>query len=143
MRPTIDDRDHELITTRSTTLAGRTTPQVGDFVDFANGVTRRISHLWTDWPEPTIQASDGGSFYLGTTGCSFSGGLYPGIPAERFTPTEERREGSAWLFHHDYPSAYSGVYFTVSFRVWRCEHAAETYLRGIEEQGHLPHNQKE
>ena len=131
MRPTLDDRDREIIATRSAALAVRTTPQVGDFVDFANGITRRISHLWTDWPDPTIQTSDGGSFYLGTTGCSFSGGLYPGIPADLFTPTDERREGSAWLFHHDDAEAYNGVYFTVPFRVWRCEQAAETYLRGI------------
>ena len=144
MRPTLDDRDREIIATRSAALAARTIPQVGDFVDFANGITRRISHLWPDWPDPTIQTSDGGSFYLGTTGCSvsgsfylgttgcsFSGGLYPGIPADLFTPTDERREGSAWLFHHDDAEAYNGVYFTVPFRVWRCEQAAETYLRGI------------
>ena len=131
MHPTIDDRDREIIATRSATLAAQTTPQVGDFVDFANGVTRRISHPWPDWPDPTIQTSDNGSFYLGTTGCSFSGGLYPGIPAERFTPTEERREGSAWLFHHDCSSAHNGVYFTIPFRVWRCERDTETYLRGI------------
>ena len=131
MRPAIDDRDRELITTRSATLAARTTPQVGDFVDFTNGITRRISHLWTAWPDPSIQTSDNGSFYLAAGACSFSGGLYPGIPAELFTPTDERREGSAWLFHHDDAEAYNGVYFTVPFRVWRCEQAAETYLRGI------------
>ena len=131
MQPTVDDRDRALIATRSAALGARATPQVGDFVDFSNGVTRRISHLWTDWPDPTIQTSDNGSFYLGTTGCSFSGGLYPGIPADLFTPTEQRREGSAWLFHHDYPTAHNGVYFTVPFRVWRCERDAETYLRGI------------
>ena len=131
MRPTIDDRDHELIATRSVALAARTTPQVGDFVDFANGVTRRISHCWTTWPDPTIQTSDNGSFYLGSEGYSFSGGLYPGIPAEIFAPTDERREGSAWLFHHDYATAHNGVYFTVPFRVWNCAREAETYLRGI------------
>ena len=131
MRPSIDDRDREVIATRSATLAARATPQVGDFVDFTNGVTRRISYLWTDWPEPTIQTSDNGSFYLGTTGCSFSGGLYPGIPADLFTPTDERRAGSAWLFHHDDAMAHNGVDFTVSFRVWRCAQAAETYLRGL------------
>lgn len=131
MRPTIDDCDRELIATRSTTLAARTTPQVGDFVDFANGVTRRVSHLWTHWPDPTIQTSDNGSFYLGSDGCSFSGGLYPGLPAELFTLTDERREGSAWLFHHDNATAHNGVYFTVPFRVWHCAHEAETCLRGI------------
>lgn len=131
MRPTIDNRDRELIATRSAVLATLPTPQVGDFVDFANGITRRISHLWTHWPEPTIQTSDNGSFYLSSDGCSFSGGLYPGIPAELFTPTEERRDGSAWLFHHDYATAHNGVAFTIPFRVWRCTHEAETYLRGI------------
>ena len=131
MRPTIDDRDRALIATRSTALAARATPQVGDFVDFTNGITRRISHLWTHWSPPDIQTSDNGSFYLGNQGCSFSGGLYPAIPAELFTPTEERRDGSAWLFHHDSATAHNGVYFTVPFRVWRCAREAETYLRGI------------
>jgi hypothetical protein len=34
--------------------------------------------------------------------------------------TDERRDGTAWVFHHDQKQAYNGVYFTTAFRVYEC-----------------------
>jgi len=94
-------------------------PDIGDYIDFADGVTRRISHVWT-FGNLTVQTSDGGSFYLGDGYCSFSGGLHPGIATDTLTLTGNTREGSVWFFHHDFTTAHNGVYTTMPFAVYTC-----------------------
>jgi hypothetical protein len=51
---------------------------------------------------------------------SFSGGLYPGIPAHLFTRTNETMKGYAWFFHHDYRCANNGITVQVECPVWEC-----------------------
>ena len=132
MRPTFDARDEALRQARMAAMATLNGPQVGDFVEFPHGITRRISHLW-DWDQGNdatmqIQTSTGGSYHLLSIGmCSFSGGLYPSVPFAACTLTEETREGRVWFFHHDYATAHNGVECTVPFRVYRCDIEVKNY----------------
>jgi len=127
-RPTFDGRDAEIRMDRIILLDAVTKPRQGDYVVFANGITRRISHVW-DWSgcegvEPdediSVQTSTGGSWYLGEGYCSFSGSLYRGVPGKSLTLTSEKRPGSAWFFHHDFAGAGCGVDVTLDFRVYTC-----------------------
>jgi hypothetical protein len=125
----LDDRDAAIVAERMARLNARPGPRVGDFVHFADGVERRVSHYWQAEPDidgwrAGVQTSDGGSWHLGSEGCSFSGSLYPLVPLETLTQTEETREGSAWIFHHDYACAGNGVDFRVPFRVFECSRPA-------------------
>jgi hypothetical protein len=120
----LDQRNESIRAWREASLALNTRPQSGDWVIFADGVERRISHVW-DWPADSdgtalysIQTSDDGSWYLGDGYASFSGGLHPGIPGDTFSDTGETRPGSVWFFHHDIHQAHNGVDTTVEFRVW-------------------------
>lgn len=96
-------------------------PRVGDYIVFADEVTRRVSHVW-DWPTggESVQTSDGGSFYLGEGYCSFSGGLYPGIPLRTLTLTADLRQGPVWFFHHDLHRASNAVSTTIPCAVYTC-----------------------
>ena len=119
-RGTLDDRDREILSTRAFLFWARHFgPSVGDYVDFADGVTRRISHVWT-FGDLTVQTSDGGSFYLGEGYCSFSGGLHPGVAMDTLALTGAMREGAVWFFHHDYTTAHNGVYTSMPFAVYTC-----------------------
>lgn len=56
-----DERDAAMLAERIVALDKIPGFRVGDYVEFANGVTRRISHIWDDGP----QTSDSGSYFLG------------------------------------------------------------------------------
>ncbi len=120
MHPTFDTRDQEIVAERVDRYNTHEGPRVGDFVDFADGITRRISETWDGW----VQTSDSGSFYLGDEGCSFSGSLYLAVPVESLTLTEEVRPGDVWIFHHDRRAAHNGVATTIGFRVYTCSQPA-------------------
>lgn len=121
--PVLDDRDRATVAERMRAYDARTAPQEGDWVDFADGVQRRISHVWPDG----VQTSDGGSFHLGLYGMSYSGALYTSVPTSSLEPTDGRRGGWAWIFHHDVRMAHNGVDCQVDCRVWRCTVAAPTW----------------
>jgi hypothetical protein len=110
----LDDRDKAILAVRVAAFNSTEGPRVGDYVRFADGVTRRISYVWPDG----IQTSDGGSFYLGNGCMSFSGTLYTHVPTETLTLTKETRDASAWFFHHDLWEAHNSVHVHVSVRVW-------------------------
>jgi hypothetical protein len=117
----LDLRDREILAQRIRMLDRIAKPRVGDYVRFANGVERRISH---DWDEGGIQTSDGGSFYLGRTGVSFSGSLYGCTPTEDLEDTGTTKLGSIWFFHHDWAKAHNGVQTQIPFRVYRTPNEA-------------------
>lgn len=121
MSPTFDTRDAEILAARTRLLDERPGPRVGDFVVFANSVTRRISYVWP-WPEDDMgvqtSAVGGGSFYLGEGYVSFSGSLYRCVPASTLTRTSETRDGDVWFFHHDWAEADNGVHARLPFRVY-------------------------
>lgn len=120
MRPTFDQRDEEIRTRRAASLLANPI-NVGDFVTFLDGTTRRVSYVWPgDDDKPgSIQTSDEGSFYLGDGYVSFSGSLRQGVPFATLADTGDTHDGSVWFFHHDYHQAHNGVDATVKFRVWR------------------------
>lgn len=132
MRPTIDDRDRQILAERGAALM-KNPINVGDFVTFADGVTRRVSYIWRDEHDQHlpngVQTSAGGSYYLGGDAewayVSMSGSLYSGVPFESLTDTGDTFDGDVWIFHHDYRTAHNGVHGTVKFRVWRCSLPAE------------------
>jgi hypothetical protein len=63
----LDARDTEILAQRIYAFEQVTGPRVGDYVRFADDVTRRISYIWRDEHDQAfnVQTSDGGSFYLG------------------------------------------------------------------------------
>lgn len=122
MRAAADERDLTMLAERMEALDRIEGPRVGDFVRFADGVERRISHHWTDgegW-DGGIQTSDGGSWYLGNGYVSMSGSLYGCIPTDSLKLTDERKRGSVWIFHHDFAGAGRGVDLDAEFRVYVC-----------------------
>lgn len=116
LRP-LDERDTTILNDRQDEYDKITGPRVGDYVIFADGTERRISHDW--WGE-SFQTSEGGSFYLGSGYQSFSGSLYTSVPADSLTDTGEQRHGLVWFFHHGWHRAHNGVYALAVQRVYAC-----------------------
>ncbi|BDI20966.1 hypothetical protein ANSO36C_67680 (plasmid) [Nostoc cf. commune SO-36] len=113
--PEIDEKDWIILEERAIAFAKETEPMSGDFLEFADGIIRRISHVWPD----SVQSSTSGSWYLGLSYMSFSGGLYTGIPSETLSIQEEKRMGSCWFFHHGYQTAHNAINVKVPCRVWK------------------------
>jgi hypothetical protein len=118
--PEFDAIDQRIVDQRAAELNRIHTPRVGDWVVFADGVQRRISHLWDDG----AQTSDDGRFYLDDGAVSFSGSLYPSVALHTLTATGEQRLGSVWIFHHDQWARGNGVDTHIPFRVYRCHQTA-------------------
>lgn len=122
----MDERDTQILNERQAAFLARTEPKQGDFILFKDGTYKRIAHVWKDendnpaYIQPTEHEKSGG-FYLGCGYMSFSGSLDDGIPAEKFTRTNEYRLGHAWFFHHDFAYRDNGVNVIVSCPVWECD----------------------
>jgi hypothetical protein len=119
----MDERDTEILNVRQAAFLARTEPKQGDFVRFADGTLRRISHVWFDenGKASHIQTSHGGTFYVGEGYMSYSSGaLFSSIEAGKFTRTGEIIAGRAWFFHHDLACAGGGVDVIVNCPVWEC-----------------------
>lgn len=118
----LDARNQEILAQREALRDAIEGPRVGDFVRFADGILRRISHIWdfADGCDAMVQTSDGGSFYLGDGSMSFSGSLYSSVNVRTLTLTEETRTGGAWFFHHDWPEAHNGIDVALTCRVYTC-----------------------
>lgn len=121
----MNDRDSEILKARSVAFLARREVKAGDYIRFADGTLRRVSHVWTgenDQPE-SIQTDCpefGSSFYLGDGWMSFSGGLHPGVPASTLTRTQELISGKCWFFHNDFAYRDNGVYISIPCPVWDC-----------------------
>lgn len=116
MSAPLDDRDRAILAERQGQLDAVVGPRVGDWVEFADGVSQRISYLWPD----DAQTSDGGTYYLGRGYVSMSGSLHRGVPIASLVATARTKPGSIWFFHHDYHTAGGGVEATIPFRVYTC-----------------------
>jgi hypothetical protein len=121
-----DIEDARIVAERFALLNQQEGPRNGDFVDFADGVTRRVSHVYgPDWKDMAgVQTSDGGSWYLDEGWCSFSGSLYGVVKMTTLTLTDKLRPGLCWIFHHNYHTAHNGVDVEISFRVYKCSENA-------------------
>lgn len=118
----LDCRNFEILTNRLADHDKRVGPRVGDWVEFTDGITRRLSH---DWGE-TMQTSDGGNYYLGNEGISLSNGsLHRGIDVGTLVLTSEMRLAPVWFFSHDNWTAQNGVHIRVPVRVFRCTLASK------------------
>lgn len=126
--PALDDQDAAIREKRAALLDQEQGPREGDYIEFADGNTRRVSHVWpADWHDDGFarcQTSEQGSWYLGNGGVSFSGSLYGSVSEDTLTLTEERRDGSVWFFHHDHHRAHNGIHTSIPFRVYRCTEEA-------------------
>lgn len=122
----LDERDAAILAERTVAYDQTPGPRDGDFVSFADNVTRRISYIWRDenGTPLSIQTSDGGSYYLGNGYVSMSGSLYSGVKPDTLTQSEEQRNGSIWFFHHDWWTAGNGIDAIMPFRVFRCSEPA-------------------
>lgn len=114
----LDERDEAIVAARVAELDAVEGPRVGDFVIFADDKVARVAHIWRVDPV-SVQTSAGGSFYLGDGHVSMSGSLFTGVPGDTLTRTDEVRNGSVWIFHHDWHTAQGGVSFEIPFRVYR------------------------
>lgn len=115
-KATIDVRNIAILADRQAKLDAREGIRVGDFVKDGDRVLR-VAHHWGD----SVQLTDGvygGSFCLGDGYVEFSGGLAPKIPVDRFTATDERRDGPVWFFSDDFVTARNGYHTKATFRVW-------------------------
>ncbi len=125
--PHLDDRDQAILAERlwKRIMQSCLRPLVGDWIRFNDGKWQRVSHHW-DFPAddtPAVdeyQTTDGGSFYLSEGGLgSYSGGLYPSIPATAFTIAKgESRSAMFWFFHHNQRTAHNGVDVWLEVPVW-------------------------
>lgn len=114
---TPDAKDIDLLGERQARRLDYTVPMEGDYVEFSDGVTRRMSHVWPDG----VQTSDGGSWHISDSGYgSFSGGLYPSVHRASLTLTDELRHGAFWFFHHAWAKGHNAIHCQIAVRVWRC-----------------------
>jgi hypothetical protein len=115
-----DEKDAEILRERAEAFAACDGPLSGDYVRFADGVERRVSHVWRDdWGDPTdVQTSDGGRWYLGLGYGSFSGALFPPRPFASFRRLPEWKAGAFWFFHRDHWRAGNDVDVLIPCRVW-------------------------
>jgi hypothetical protein len=137
---TPDPKDIGLLNERQTKRLANPLPLEGDWVEFADGVTRRISYVWfgdaqSHPPSGGVQTSDatsdrgrrinGGSWHLQSSGNgNFSGGLYGSVPVNTLTDTGETRPTRFWFFHRDHWTAHNAVHVDVNVRVWQCSEVA-------------------
>jgi len=121
----LDDRDAAILERSLTARANLTGPLEGDALRYSDGTVVRIAHVWHDEhgaPEHVQPAMGAGSYHLSDTGhMSMSGGLWSPVPAADLTPTDERRDVTAWFFHHGWMKAHNGINVTVSVPVWQIE----------------------
>lgn len=122
--------NQQILGFRSSIHMGKTYPQVGDFVKFDDGPTRRISYVWkySDEEDPKewfIQTSEiHRSYYLGHGGhISYSGGLYQAFQANVLELADYTKSGTVWIFNRGIAKAHNGVDLECKFKVWyaHCE----------------------
>ena len=105
-----------ILADRQEKLNRRSGVRVGDFVITPAGEVWRVAHHWGD----CLQLAKGGSYYFTDGGgCSYSGGLEPGIDIEHFSETSELREGPVWFFSRNHAMAHNGWYTSATFKVWK------------------------
>jgi hypothetical protein len=96
-------------------------PRVGDFVIMPDGRYERFTYDHGDGIQITCGRGSE-SFYIGEKGyVSYSGGLDPCIPREKIKPTDEKKRGRYWFFHHDYWHAHCGIGLIFDIRVFKVE----------------------
>lgn len=117
--PDLDPRDRAILAERIQHLESEPGIRVGDFVLFADGVLRRVAHLYTN----VVQTCDVGDFYLDADKVRMSGSLTPGVTRDTLTATGLNHPGDVWFHLHHQPTAL--VRTQVPFRVYQCSEPSE------------------
>lgn len=113
----LDDHDRTVLAARVNAYDATPGVRVGDFIEFADGATRRVSELWDG---ESIQTPLDGRFHLGDYGVSDSGRLFPGVAPGSLSGTGRVRDGYVWFFHHGHRMKDNGVDAVMAFRVFTC-----------------------
>lgn len=110
--------DLNLIVNRITARSNRTEILEGDVIEYLDGHTERVTHVWDDGQ---IQAGGGSSsYYMGKSGyASYSGGLNSGLPLAELKLTENTKECLFWFFSGDMSGGGRGVNFYCPVKVWK------------------------
>jgi len=123
MPPTFDRRDQAIVAARAASLDADGEPRVGDYVVFADGVTRRIGERFDfgTGEMPDIQtAAVEGSFHLCAGYVRHGGSLHLPVHRSTLTRTDEQCDGRVWIFHHGHSGAGRDVSTRIPFRVYTC-----------------------
>lgn len=122
---TFDNEDREILNDRAAKFNAIEGMRVGDFIKFADGSYLRIAYIWGDEEDDTVQPSHSGSYYFNEDGyVDMSGSLHSGIPRSELRPTDEKRMGRVWFFHHGHREAHNAVDAEIEFRVYACDRNA-------------------
>ena len=125
-----DEKNQAILRRRIELWEKKTGPKQGDFVRFADGELRLISHVWDCYEDVNkwaIQTSKSGSLYFGDGYMDFSGGLDSGIDFSHFKLTDDKQDQTCWFFDHDWARAGGAVYAKVPAPVWVCDLPAPKY----------------
>lgn len=110
-------KDIELIKKRIEARQRRTEILEGDVIEYLDGHTERITHVWDDH----AQAGGGsGSYYMGESGYgSYSGGLNSGLPLAELELTDKTADCAFWFFSGNHSGANRGITFYCPVKVWK------------------------
>ena len=110
-------KDLELIKKRIAARKDRTEILEGDVIEYLDGHTERVTHVWEDH----AQAGGGsGSYYMGESGYgSYSGGLNSGLPLANLELTDKTKECLFWFFCGNMSGGGRGVNFYCPVKVWK------------------------
>jgi hypothetical protein len=110
-------KDLDLINKRIAARKDRTEILEGDVIEYLDGHTERVTHVWDDH----AQAGGGsGSYYMGESGYgSYSGGLNSGLPLANLELTDKTKDCMFWFFSGNMSGGGRGVYFYCPVKVWK------------------------
>lgn len=115
-------KNEEILKTREAEYNKRKGPRVGDYLLMPYGLYTRFTHKWDE----TIQTGGGsGSYYLGGSYISYSGGLDSGVKLSDIEDTGETKPGHVWFFDQGISGANRGVDFMIDFRVFKLKEGAD------------------
>lgn len=110
-------KDLDLIQKRIEARKNRTEILEGDVIEYLDGHTERVTHVWDDH----AQAGGGsGSYYMGDSGYgSYSGSLNSGLPLAELQLTDKTKECMFWFFCGNLAGGGRGVHFYCPVKVWK------------------------
>ena len=96
-------------------------PRIGDYLYIPSDDPRipeysRFTHIWDDTAQTA--GTEHGSYYLGESGLSYSGGLDPGVEKSDLVLTGDYKNGDVWFFDGDIGGAGRGVTFSIPMQVY-------------------------
>lgn len=134
---TFDEFDAGILSERQKARFRLSGPQIGDYVERADGMKARFTHEWNDGLQTTSWSKDGakdhGGFYLNNNGSmSYSGSLEPSIPKTHLRLKDGLSRASFWFFHHGETGAHRGVSSDMFVRTYELIDDTQAINREIE-----------